>query len=61
MGPENFLWKFELDQIIFLDFTGIWSLNYKEIRMSDAKLFWGSKYQIGNFLCSQNAADPRTR
>ena len=25
MGTENNLWKFELDPIIFLDSTGIWS------------------------------------
>ena len=31
--------KFELDQIIFLDFTGIGILKYKEIRVSGAKLF----------------------
>ena len=37
MGNENILWKFELDQIIFLDFTG--NLKYKEIRVSSAKLF----------------------
>ena len=41
MGSEYILWKFELDQIIFLDFTGIESLEYKEIRVSGAKLFWG--------------------
>ena len=28
MGSGNILWKFELDQIIFLDFTGIESLKY---------------------------------
>ena len=39
MGTENILWKFELNQIIFLDFTGIGSLKYKEIRVSGAKLF----------------------
>ena len=39
MGSGNILWKFELDQIIFLDFTGIESLKYKEIRVSGAKLF----------------------
>ena len=41
MGTENILWKFEFDQIIFLDFTGIESLKSKEIRVSGAKLFWG--------------------
>ena len=41
MGTVNILWKFELDQSIFLDFTGIRSLKYKEIRVSGAKLFWG--------------------
>ena len=30
MGIEHNLWKFELDPIIFLDFTGTWSLKYKE-------------------------------
>ena len=30
MGTENNLWKFELDQIIFLDSTGIGSLNIKK-------------------------------
>ena len=39
MGKEKILWKFELDQSIFLDFTGIGSLKYKEIRVSGAKLF----------------------
>ena len=40
MGTENNRWKFELDPpIIFLDFTDIWSLKYKEIRASGAKLF----------------------
>ena len=29
-GTENNLWKFELDLIIFLDFTDIWSLKYKK-------------------------------
>ena len=38
-GSGNILWKFELDQIIFLDFIGIESLKYKEIRVSGAKLF----------------------
>ena len=28
MGPENILWKIDLDQIIFLYFTGIRSLKY---------------------------------
>ena len=41
MGTENNLWKFELDPIIFLDFKDIWSLKYKEIRVSGAKHFWG--------------------
>ena len=36
--------KFGLDQIIFLDFTGIESLQYKEIRVSGAKLFLMSIY-----------------
>ena len=39
MGSGNILWKFDLDQIIFLDFTIIESLKYKEIRVSGAKLF----------------------
>ena len=39
MGSENNLWKFELDQIIFLDFTGIESLKYKEIRV-EFELNW---------------------
>ena len=39
MGSGNILRKFELDQIIFLDFRGIESLKYKEIRVSGAKLF----------------------
>ena len=38
IGTENILWKFELDQSIFLDFTGIGSLKYNEIRVSGAKL-----------------------
>ena len=29
MGTESILWQFELDQIIFLDFTGIRNLKYK--------------------------------
>ena len=29
IGTENNLWKIELDQIIFLDFKGIWCLKYK--------------------------------
>ena len=45
MGSGNILWKFDLDQIIFLDFTGIGSLKYKEIRVSGAKLFLRSIYQ----------------
>ena len=44
IGAGNILWKFELDQIIFLDFTGIESLKYKEIRVSGAKLFLRSIY-----------------
>ena len=39
MGTENILWKFEPDQIIFLDFTCIGHLTYKETRMSGGKLF----------------------
>ena len=40
MDANNILWKFELNQIIFLDFTGIGSLKYKKkIRVSGAKLF----------------------
>ena len=38
MGTNNILWKFELDELIFLDFAGIGSLKYKEIRVSGAKL-----------------------
>ena len=45
MGSGNILLKFELDQIIFLDFTGIESLKYKEIRVSGAKLFLRSIYE----------------
>ena len=45
MGSGNILWKFELDQIIFLDYTGIESLKkYMEIRVSGAKLFLRSIY-----------------
>ena len=40
MGSGNILWTFELDHIIFIDFTGIKSLKYKEIRVSGAKLFF---------------------
>ena len=43
MDTEHFFWKFELNQIIFLDFTRIRSLKCKEIRVSDAKLFLMSK------------------
>ena len=32
-GTENILWKFELDEIFFLDFTGIGSLKHKEIKV----------------------------
>ena len=39
MGTYDIVWKFELDQIIFLDFIGVGSLKYKEIRVSGAKLF----------------------
>ena len=39
MGSGNILLKFEIDQVIFLDFTGIESLKFKEIRVSGAKLF----------------------
>ena len=39
-GKWNILWKFELDLIIFLDFTGIGSLKNKEISVSGAKLFF---------------------
>ena len=39
-GSGNILWEFELDQIIFLDFTGIESLKYNEITVSGANLFW---------------------
>ena len=38
MGSGHIVWKFELDQIIFLDFTGIESFKYKEISVSGAKL-----------------------
>ena len=41
MVSGNILWKFELDQITFIDFTGIESLKYKEIRVSGAKFFLG--------------------
>ena len=44
MGSGNILWTCELDQIIFLDFTGIESSKYKEIRVSGAKLFLRSIY-----------------
>ena len=37
IGTENNLWKCELDKIISLDFTDIWSVKYKEIRGSGAK------------------------
>ena len=39
MGSGNILWKVEIGQTIFLDFTRIESLKYKEIRVSGAKLF----------------------
>ena len=32
MDTENKLWKDELDPIIFLEYTGIWSLKYEEIQ-----------------------------
>ena len=38
MDTENILCNFELNQIIFLDFTGIGSLKYKEIRVSGENL-----------------------
>ena len=40
MVTENNLWKFELDSIALLEFTGIRSEKYKAIRVSGAKLFW---------------------
>ena len=46
MGAENILWKFELNKIIFPDFTGIGILKYKEIRVNGAKLFWGVYYAV---------------
>ena len=46
MDSGNILWKFELDQIIFLDFTGIEILKYKEIRVSGAKHFLRSIFKI---------------
>ena len=46
MGLGKILWKFEHDQIIFLEFTGIESLKYKEIRVSGAKLFLRSIYDV---------------
>ena len=45
MGIENNPWKFELDPRIFLDFTGIWSLKYKKIGVSGAKLFHEYKWR----------------
>ena len=39
MGTENMFCKFDLNQIIFPDFTCIGSLKYKEIRESGAKKF----------------------
>ena len=39
MGTYNIICKYELDQIIFLDLTGIGILKYKGIRVSCAKLF----------------------
>ena len=46
MGTENNLWKFELDPIIFLDFTGICSLKYKVKRVSAAKPFLMNSFVI---------------
>ena len=40
-GTMDILLIFVLDQIILLDFTGIKSLNCKEIRVSRKNLFWG--------------------
>ena len=40
-GTENNLWTFELDPIIFLDFTDKWRLKYKEIDRVVQNLFWG--------------------
>ena len=47
-GYKNNLWKFEFDPIISLNFTGIWILKYKEIRVSGAKLFF-DEYMKGIF------------
>ena len=38
MGTEKNLWKSELDPIICLDSTGIWSLKRKEIKGSGAMI-----------------------
>ena len=38
IGTENILWNFYVDQTIFLDFTGIGSLENKEIWAIGAKL-----------------------
>ena len=56
MGLGKILWKFEHDQIIFLEFTGIESFKHKEIRVSGAKLFLRSiheknAYMILTHLC----------
>ena len=42
MGTENNLWKFELDLIIFLDFTDIWSLKYKRNKCRVVQNFFRS-------------------
>ena len=46
MGTENNILWFELDHIIFPDFTGIWRLKYKEIKASGAKLFLSPEYSL---------------
>ena len=40
IGTWKILWDLSLIKSFFLDFKGIGSLKYKEIRVSGAKLFW---------------------
>ena len=39
---NQYIWKFELNPIIFLYFTGIWRLKYKENKSQWCKTVWGA-------------------
>ena len=54
MGSGNILWKFDLDQIIFLDFTGIENLKIQRNKSEWCKSFLGVYFTLKGLRVSES-------